>query len=270
MEIIMNQVHSKKIKVGDLDIKYVSGGHGAPTVVIHGALGGARGWLRNLTELAKTYSVYAPDLPGFGNSQSISDDFQVSEFVDFIKDFTDSLGIKRFHLVGHSLGGGIALHFALKHPHKIDRLVIVSSMFLGKEIALWTRLFSSPYFLKLFGEAGIAFFMVVGWLHKRLHVPSEFNAPFTRTQMSVGRNLVTSQGQVIVLRNQLSKLMVPTLVVWGSRDEVIPVKHADTAARLIPNCQLYIFEGGRHNIFQQRNGEFSTLITGFLGRVKQR
>ena len=168
--------------------------------------------------------------------------------------------------MGHSLGGGIALHFALKYPHKIGRLVLVSSMFLGKEIALWARFLSSPAFLKLLGEAGIAIFKVVGWLFKLLYAPSEFVTPFSRIQMSIGENLMTLQGQAIVLLNRLSEIIMPTLVVWGTRDEVVPAKHAYATAELIPDCQIHIFEGGSHNVYKQRIGEFSKLLTGFLGR----
>ena len=83
---MVNQINSKKMKVGKLDIHYLSGGDGDPLVLIHGGLGGAMGWLQNMTELSSKYTIYAPDLPGFGSSQSISDDFQVSELVDFIDD----------------------------------------------------------------------------------------------------------------------------------------------------------------------------------------
>jgi len=264
-----NNIGSKKIKVGDLDIHYFSGGDGDPLVLIHGGLGGAKGWLNNLTELSNKYTIYAPDLPGFGNSLPIGDDFQVSEFVNFIEDFTNTLGLKRFHLMGHSLGGGIALHFALKYPHKIGRLVLVSSMFLGKEIAFWARFLSSTVFLRLLGGVGIACFEFVGWLFKLLYAPSEFVAPFSRIQMSIGKNLMTLQGQTIVLLDRLSEIIVPTLVVWGTRDEVVPAKHAYATAALIPDCQIHIFEGGRHNVYKQRIGEFSELLAGFLGKSGQ-
>jgi pimeloyl-ACP methyl ester carboxylesterase len=262
----IKQIHSKRIKVGNLDINYISGGDGSPLVLIHGGLGDASRWLQNLSELLKIYTIYAPDLPGFGNSQSISEDFQVSEFVSFINDFTDTLELKRFHLMGHSLGGGIALHFALKYPQKIDRLVIVSSMFLGKDIALWARFSSSPFFLKLFGETGIAIFKAIKWLFKILFAPYEFAAPFSRLQMSIGKNLVTLQGQTVVLLTRLSEIIMPTLIVWGTRDEVVPAKHAYATAKLIPDCQVYVFKGGSHNVYQQRVGEFSKLITRFLDR----
>lgn len=212
------------------------------------------------------YTVYAPDLPGFGNSQSISDDFQVAEFVDFIKNFTDKLSLERFHVIGHSLGGGIALHFSLKYPQRVTRLVLVSSMFLGKEIALWARFSSSPPFLKSVGEGGIAVFKAVKWLLKLFSIPSDFADPFSRIQMSIAKNLMTFQGQSVVLINRLSEIIMPTLIIWGTRDEVVPAKHAYATAALIPDCHLHVFKGGRHNVYRQRFAEFSSLLQSFLSR----
>ncbi len=114
-----NNIHSKQIKVGKLDIHYFTGGDGDPLVVIHGGGSGAEGWLQSVTELSEHYRVYVPDLPGFGRSQPLDGEYGIPEFVEFVEGFTHSLGLKRFHLVGHSLSGGIALHYALKFPHKI-------------------------------------------------------------------------------------------------------------------------------------------------------
>lgn len=252
------------MKVGSLDIHYLNGGEGDPLVLIHGGGDGGRAWLENLTQLSNHFTVYAPDLPGFGHSQPIGDDFHVSEFVDFIEGFTNNLGLKRFHLVGHSLGGGIALHFALKFPHKIGRLVLVSSMFLGKEIALWARVLSSPAFLRFIGAANIAIFKAVGWLARLLYAPFEFAIPFSRVQMSIGKTIMTLQGQTIILLNRLSELIMPTLLVWGARDGIVPARHAYAAAEEIPDCQLHVFEGGGHSVYKQRVQEFSQLLAGFL------
>ena len=262
---MLSEIHSENIKVGGLDVHYLTGGEGEPLVVIHGGGDSARAWLDNLEELSERYTVYAPDLPGFGHSQPISDSFHVSEFVEFVGGFTHSLGLKRFHLVGHSLGGGIALQFALESPRKIERLVLISSMFLGKEIALWARFMSSPAFLRPIGEAGVAIFRAVGWLIKSLHIPFEFMSPFLQVKMGIGRSIMTLKGQTTVLLNQLSELLVPTLLVWGAEDVIVPVAHAYAASQLIPDCQLHVFEGCGHSVYKQKGGEFSQLLTRFLG-----
>ncbi|MCH8865096.1 MAG: alpha/beta fold hydrolase, partial [Chloroflexi bacterium] len=102
----MASIESKKVRVGELDIHYYRGGQGDPLVVIHGGANGARSWMKNIRELSLKYTVYVPDLPGYGLSQSIEGDYFIPELVDFIDKFSRSLGLKSFHLVGHSLGGG--------------------------------------------------------------------------------------------------------------------------------------------------------------------
>ena len=263
---IVDRIRRKKIKVGKLDINYLHGGEGDPLVVIHGGGDGAKAWLENLTDLSNHYTVYAPDLPGFGHSQPIGDSFHISEYVEFMEGFTHILGLERFHLVGHSLGGGIALHFALKFPHKIKKLVLVSSMFLGKEIALWARFLSSPASVRSLGEAGITIFKVVGWLIKLLYAPFEFIVPFSRVQMGIGKAVMTLQGQTMVLMSRLSELVMPTLLIWGARDGIVPARHAYAAAEVIPKCQLYVFEGCGHSVYKQKVREFSQLLVGFLSK----
>lgn len=111
-------IDSKNIKVGELDIHYVTGGQGEPLVVIHGGLNGAGAWRKTVTELSKNYTVYVPDLPGFGHSQETNVDYYVPEYVEFVEEFSKSLGLESFYLMGHSLGGGIAVNYALKSPKK--------------------------------------------------------------------------------------------------------------------------------------------------------
>ena len=125
-------MHSQRIMVGELDIHYFAGGEGDPLVLIHGGGDGAEAWLDSISDLCEHYRVYVPDLPGFGGSQPMGDNHDISEYVEFVEGFSSSLGLKRFHLAGHSFGGGVALHYALKFPHKIGKLVLVSGILLKK------------------------------------------------------------------------------------------------------------------------------------------
>jgi 4,5:9,10-diseco-3-hydroxy-5,9,17-trioxoandrosta-1(10),2-diene-4-oate hydrolase len=261
---LTNNIHSKRIKVGSLNIRYFTGGQGDPLIIIHGGGDGARAWLRNAEELSRHYSVHIPDLPGFGHSQSANDRFHLSEYVAFIEDFSSTLGIKRFHLMGHSIGGGIALHYALKFPQKVKGLVLVSSWCLGIETALWVRLLSHPALSRSLGEAGIAVLKGVKWLARLFYAPFRFANPITRVKMDIGKNMITLKGQTTVLQDRLAELTMPTLLVWGAGDHIVPAAHAYAAAQLIPDCQLHIFEGCGHNVYRQRAGEFSQLLANFL------
>jgi len=260
---MVNNIHSQQIKVGKLDIHYLTGGCGDPLVVIHGGGNGAEGWLQNVTELGEHYRIYVPDLPGFGHSQPTDGDHSMSEFVQFLEDFTHSLGLNRFHLVGHSIGGGIALHYALKFPYKIGKLVLVSSMCLGKEVALWIRVLSSFFFWPL-GVAAVAILKAVKWLVNLVYAPFKFVNPLPQAKVNLGKSITTLEEQATALMDQLSELIMPTLLVWGAKDSIVPVSHAYAAARLIPDCQLHVFEGCGNSVYKQKVQEFSQLLTKFL------
>ena len=257
-------IDSRQIKVGELDIHYLTGGQGEPLVVIHGGGAGAGEWLQSMTELCEHYRIYVPDLPGFGRSQPMDGNHGISEFVEFLEEFTRSLGLSCFHLVGHSLGGGIALRYAVKFPHKIAKLVLVNSMSLGKEIALWVSVLSSCGFCRSLAVAAAAILEAVKWLVNVLYAPFKFMNPFPRTAIILGASMAMLREQATALVNQFSKLMIPTLLVWGAKDNVVPVSNAYAAAQLIPDCQLHVFEDGGHSVHKQKVREFSHLLTKFL------
>ena len=259
-----DKLRSENVRVGRLDVYYLTGGEGEPVIVIHGGGESGSAWLENVAELARYYQVYLPDLPGFGRSKAISERFELSSYVTFVEDFSRSLGLKHFHLIGHSLGGGIALHYALKCPHKIKRLVLVSSLCLGEEIALWSRIMSLPIFYRIVKKIIVSVFRAVGWLVKRLHYPLGKVNPPSLLRMSIGQSIMTLKGQTMVLVNRLSELLVPTLVVWGANDNIIPVRHAYAAAELIPNCQVRVFQNSGHSVYKHRIREFSELMVQFL------
>ena len=260
----MNNLQSEQITVGELDIHYFAGGQGEPLVVIHGGGDGARTWLPSMTELCNHYRVYVPDLPGFGRSQPMDGNYGILEFVEFLEGFIHSLGLKRFHLVGHSVGGSIALRYALKFPHKIGKLVLVGSIFLGKEMALWARFLSYSVFCRSLGVAAVAMLKAVKWLVNLVYAPLQFVSPLPQAKLNLGTSITTLEEQTTLLVNQLSELMVPTLLVWGAKDSVVPVRYAYAAAEIIPDCQLHIFEGCGHFAYKQKIKEFSYLLTGFL------
>lgn len=261
----MDKIQSRKIEVEGRNVHYYQAGQGEPLMVIHGGGGDARTWLENIEMLSKKYSVYAPDLPGYGNSQPLEGNYYIPELTDFVDSFSNSIGLERFNLAGHSLGGGVALNYALKFPHKINKLVLVSSLCLGREIALWVRLLSIPAFVKSIGAVVLAVFKCIKWLVKLLISPVEFVMPFSPASVILGGSITTIKEQTLVLANRLSEIVMPTLLVWGGRDPIVPVRHAYAAAEVIPDCQLEIFEKRGHNVHRDELHQFSRIITGFLG-----
>jgi len=263
---MVNDIQRKNIKVGNLDIHYLTGGQGDPLIVIHGGSEGAKAWVNNMEELTENYTVYVPDLPGFGNSQPLEGkDYFIPELTEFLEEFARSLGLESFHLMGHSLGGGVVLHYALKFPHKIKKLVLVSSLCLGKEIALWVRFLANRVLCRFLGKTVMAVFKAIKWLLLNLFASIEFVIPVNATSIILGSSITTLKEQTTVLVQRLSEIMVPTLVVWGAKDPIVPVRQAYATAELIPDCQVKVFEDAGHSVYRDNIGEFSRLLTKFLG-----
>ena len=256
-------MQSKTTKVGELNIHYYSGGQGRPLIVVHGGGIGAKSWIEPVRELLKHYRVYVPDLPGFGKSQSLKEEFHITEVAAFINNFADSLGINNFDIVGHSIGGGIALNYAFKFPERVRKLVLVSSFCLGNEVALWIRLATLQIFTPLAKFVHSAF-KAIGWVIRSLRIPFEFNNPLPRVKLEIGRRLTTLKGQNGVLFDRLAELTMPTLLVWGSKDGIVPVSQAYAAAKVIPDCYIHVCEGVGHGLYRHENSEFSQLLMGFL------
>ncbi len=260
----MNKIQNKTIKIDGLDIHYYIAGQGEPLVAIHGGGGDARTWRRNISELSNKYTVYAPDLPGYGGSQPLSGSYFIPELSDFVEKFTRELGLEKFNLVGHSLGGGIALNFALKCPAKIKKLVLVSSLCLGSEIAFWVRFFSLPAFIRSLGTVITALLKAIKWFIKHIN-PTEYIMPLTPASMAVGVRISNLRSQTLVLEQRLPEVKMPTLLIWGGRDPVVPVKQAYRASKAIPNCRVEVFKNRGHNVHRDELKKFTGIVTDFLG-----
>jgi len=260
----VNNLHSRTVKIGQLDIHYLTGGAGEPLIIIHGGGVGANAWLENATELSKRHRVYVPDLPGFGRSQSMGDNFSVPEFSEFVEQFSLAMGLERFHLLGHSIGGCIALDYAFKYSHRVKKLVLISSFCLGKELALWVRFLCSKAIRKSVGELVLTVLRLVRWLARSVFTPSEQAGFISRFKMNIGKSFTTLKGQAIILQSRLSELVVPTLVVWGAKDNIVPVRQAYAALQAIPDGHLHVFEGLGHSPFRQNVVEFSEIMSRFL------
>ncbi len=260
----MTDIRCKYVNVEGHEIRYYTAGDGEPLIVIHGGGGDARTWLRNIEELSSNYTVYAPDLPGYGGSQPLDGNYYIPELTKFLDSFTKNLGIEKFHLVGHSLGGGVALNYALNSPHKIKKLVLVSSLCLGSEIAFWVRMISIPTLLRFVGAVTLSVFKGIKWVVKKVLKQVEFVIPFSPASVNIGGSVATFKEQTMVLADRFAEVLPPTLLIWGAKDGIVPVRQAYAAAEVIPDCQLKVFEKRGHNVHRDELTEFSDVIRGFL------
>ena len=238
---------------------------GGPVVVlVHGIASRAAQWAGVLAELGESCHVIAPDLLGHGESAKPRGDYSLGAHACGIRDLLAALGHDRVTLVGHSLGGGIAMQFAYQFPERVERLVLVSSGGLGSEVSLFLRAASLPgseLVLPLITSsyvrrAGAG----LGRLLEKARVPlsaglveamvgfASLADPQTRSAfIHTCRSVLDVAGQRVDARDRLYLAAdLPLLVVWGAKDSIIPVHHAHSLAESVPGTRLEVFDQSGH------------------------
>ena len=260
---------------------YRMAGEGPALVLVHGIGDSSRTWADLIPDLARTHTVIAPDLLGHGDSDKPRADYSVAAYANGVRDLLTTLGIESATLVGHSLGGGVAMQFAYQFPERTERLVLVGAGGVGREVNPVLRLVSLPgahlmlSALRLPGmrlQVGLAVRLMKlldtdlgqdgpDLLNLVDALPDETSRnAFVRTLRAV----VDWRGQVVTMldRCYLTEGM-PTMLLWGDRDSVVPVRHAFGAHEAMPGSRLEIFEGAGHFPFHTDPARFVSLIEEF-------
>ncbi len=262
-----------------------AGDDGPVLLLIHGMAGSSDTWLRCIDDLARTHRVVAPDLVGHGASDKPRGDYSLGAQASMLRDLLVALGHDRATVVGQSLGGGIAMQFADQYPERVERLVLVSAGGLGDDVAFVLRALTAPG-VDLVLPLGFQSFMrtgvetVTGWFGHLGLKPSAATVEIWRSYTSLIdadtrraflhtlRSVVDVRGQRVSAADRLYLAAhVPTLVVWGDADPIIPVSHAHAAQELMPGSELVIMEGVGHFPHCERPREFADLVSDFVGRT---
>lgn len=257
-------------------------GSGPPIVLLHGIGDSSATWEHIIPALARNHLVIAPDLLGHGQSDKPRADYSVAAYANGVRDLLAVLGAPRATLIGHSLGGGVAMQFAYQFPERTERLVLVGSGGAGPELNALLKLLAIPgaqallHLLRL-PTARKQIGLLVAAL-QALRSPLGQDAPYllgavdalpdatARAAFSRSlRSVVDWRGQVITMldRCYLTEGM-PTLLIWGSRDAVVPVEHGYRAHAAMPGSQLEIFAGAGHFPFHTDPARFVTVVEHFL------
>lgn len=267
------------VEVNGWRTRYVCAGDAGPAIILlHGLGASLESWHSNVDALGQGARVFAPDIVYFGKSAKPVKEPQHSDFVDFTLHFMDKFGIDRAVLVGNSMGGAIAAKAAMVHPERVAGLVLVDAAGFGKELAWWLRLRTlvnirpsgtPPPWLTNIGLRAIfddparisdellAMLMQVEQDEESIHT--------ARRVLNIGvdwRGLKPYMLQEI--RDAAHHITTPTLIVWGKQDQVVPVRHAFTARKLIPNARLHLFDRCGHTPQLEYPAQFNALVREFV------
>jgi len=270
------------LTVDGVRLRYWEGGGGDRSVIlIHGVGSYIERWRYTFSVLEERLHVYALDLPGRGLSEKPERfSYHVSNLARFVKRFSEEVGLTRTSLVGSSLGGAVAAHYARQFPEAVERLVLSSS-------AGWGRSVTSA--LRVVGLPGVGEWMggrqsqegARRLLHTIVHDPSAITDElvelhyrmsslpgawkgFLRILRANGNLLGQHPSVYRPLRRELRSFEKPVLILWGERDRIIPPRHAWIAESVLPNAELRILEGSGHFLMLERPEEYASLVSDFL------
>jgi pimeloyl-ACP methyl ester carboxylesterase len=245
-------------------VGYQAGGTGPLLVLLHGITSTAEAWRKVMPRLTERYTVVAPDMIGHGRSAKPRGDYSLGAYAAGVRDLLAMLGFERASVVGHSFGGGIAMQFSYLFPEYVERMALISSGGLGQEVHPMLRaavLPGSEWVMPLLArewsvKAGEAVRDVAGKLG--LEAGPDL-AEFARGYASLTeegasdafihtmRNVIDHEGQRVSALDRLYLAdQIPTLIVWGSRDPIIPVEHGRRAHRIVAHSRYAEIEGAGH------------------------
>jgi pimeloyl-ACP methyl ester carboxylesterase len=261
---------------------FVIEGRGPALLLIHGIGDRSRTWRDLIPALARDHTVIAPDLLGHGESDKPRADYSVAAYANGMRDLLSVLDIEQATIVGHSLGGGVAMQFAYQYPERCERLVLVATGGIGRDVHPLLRLASAPNadlilpLLAVPGSRAIghAVLRLLDWLGTDLgHDAPDLTAIFDalpdvharRAFVRTLRAVVDWRGQHVTMldRCYLTRGM-PTLLMWGTRDAVVPFAHAGVAHAAMPGSRLEVFAGAGHFPHHDDAPRFLAVLRDFL------
>jgi pimeloyl-ACP methyl ester carboxylesterase len=279
MELDVRRLHGKRVAFRRM-------GSGPTLFLIHGITNSGQSWEPAMRLLARDFDVIAPDLPGHGESDRQRGDHSLGGHACVMRDLLQVLEIERATVVGHSLGGGVAMQFSYQFPEMVERLVLVGSGGLGREVSPLIRSAALPFaeqVLPLLTSRPLVdgVTAVAGMLGRVGLKPGADLAEISRGIASLGdaerraafvrtvRSVMSPRGQRVTANDRLYLAAeTPMLIVWGERDPIIPVAHGLAAHELLPNSRLELFEQAGH--FPQLDDplRFAELLADFVASTE--
>ena len=272
--------HQRWTRIDGRAVNYVEIGEGPPVLFVHGLAGCWQNWLENICDFARDHRAIAVDLPGFGHSEMPREKISISGYGEFVDAFMEQVGMEEATIVGNSMGGFIGAECAISHPHRVERLVLVSAagisieharnepllklMYAGEAIAQWftarivgrsTELAGRPR-----GRQSIMWYITP----HAARLDPEFVTEQARGAGKPGflpaLDALTDYG----IRDRLDDIECPTLIVWGEKDLLVPVKDAYVFDELVPDSRLIVYDDVGHCAMFEVPERFNADVRAFL------
>lgn len=279
----MTSIRTESVSLHGHDLSYLRGGEGETLLLVHGIAGSCNTFEPVLEGLAERYQVIAPDLLGHGESGKPRGDYSLGAHASGLRDLMAMLEIESATVIGHSLGGGVAMQMAYQFPERCERLVLIASGGLGPEVTPLLRAATLP---------GTDLALAIATSDKAKGVYRKVLSPFNRFNFAAPptashvmehvsclqdrearhafihtvRAVIDLRGQRIDARNRLYLAnLMPMMIVWGDRDRFIPIKHGLEAHKMLPKSRLEVFEGAGHFPHRHDPGRFVDIVLDFVG-----
>ena len=267
---------------------FIRAGEGPALLLLHGIGNSCQTWAGVIDRLADTHTVVAPDLLGHGDSDKPRGDYSIAAYANGMRDLLSVLDIEQATVVGHSLGGGIALQFAYQFPERCQRLALVGSGGLGPELSAGLRAATLPgadlvvsalarvsgplrFGLQAVEKVG----RTAGW--RRVGDLAEAgdallalkDVEARRAFLRTLRGVVDARGQAVTALDRIYLAdSIPLLVVWGSRDPIVPAQHAETVRTLVPSARIEVFREAGHWPHLDDPERFCDVLLDFIGSTE--
>ena len=272
---IPDDVDGKFVQIDSKKIRYVDSGSGLPLVFIHGFGASIYSWRKNLGPISKHHRVCAPDLPGFGYSDKPLDaDYTIDAFADFIIQFMDKLQIKQAVLVGHSLGGGIALSASLKYPSRVQSLILLDAEVYPIEPPLMLTVAKLPVIRSIIhraiGEWVVRISLQRSYYDHSLitnNLVEEYYRPFlTENGKSAPIKVLQAMDfeKLKELPRRYRRIRKKALIIWGKEDQISRIHLAHKLKKDLPYARLKIIPRSGHLVQEEKPDVVNSAILNFV------
>ena len=249
-------------------VHYEVDGRGQPVILLHGWLGSWSYWMKTMEALSPRYRCYALDFWGFGESGKRRNSYQVNDFVNLVDQFMDRLGIEEAPIVGHSMGGTVAISLALAKPKRVQRVIVVGSPIVGDSLNIFLRLAGKPWIASIVWQMPTALKLGI-----RLFSPlvakdwSEWYQMITRDiSHATLPSFFTSINSLhkTDLRDDLSCITRPIMGIYGLGDNVVEPSQADIIVKSVPISRIKMMPGSGHFPMLDEPQAFNENLAEFL------